>query len=175
MKEIAEGKVYIDAAKAANIKLVIWSGLEDMAALSGGKYTHVDHFDGKAQVTEYAKEIGLPFVNVTAGAYMQNYSTWITPVKQPDGTYIIGSPAPPTAVVPLVDTSRDYGLFVRKAIESPGPEEIYAYAEYLSHAEIAAILAKRQLHPSLSTFRDMGSSTSFPRHRKVYQIRSSYC
>lgn len=144
LQEIAEGKLYVGAAKAANVKLLIWSGLEDMAALSDGKYTRVDHFDGKAQVTRYAKDIGVPFVNVTAGAYMQNYLGWTAPIKQPNGTYAIASPAPPSARVPLLDANLDYGLFVRKAIESPGEEVIYAHSEFLTHAETAEKIAKRE-------------------------------
>lgn len=29
----------VDAAKAANVRLLVWSGLEDFTEVSGGKYT----------------------------------------------------------------------------------------------------------------------------------------
>lgn len=46
-KEIVEGKGIVDAAKKANVDLLVWSGLESVTKVSGGKYKHVEHFDGK--------------------------------------------------------------------------------------------------------------------------------
>jgi hypothetical protein len=48
MQEIDDGILMINTAKAAK---VIWSGLMSVTEASGGKYTHVDHFDGKALIT----------------------------------------------------------------------------------------------------------------------------
>ena len=53
-REVAEGKLMVDAAKAAGAKLLVWSGLEDYTKGTQGAKTHVVHFDGKAAVTEYA-------------------------------------------------------------------------------------------------------------------------
>ncbi|KAG8856022.1 hypothetical protein FRB96_006589 [Tulasnella sp. 330] len=141
-RELEEGKTLIDCAKAANVELTIWSGLEDMSKHSNGKYVHVDHFDAKAEVTEYAKQIGLAFVNVEAAGYMQNYSTFAAPRKQADGTYLLATPAPADSIIALIDTNEDYGLFVRKAIENPGASEIYAYAEEITHANAAKQLSE---------------------------------
>lgn len=44
--ELAEGKILVDAAKACGVKLLVWSGLEAVNKVSGGKY-HVAHFDSK--------------------------------------------------------------------------------------------------------------------------------
>ncbi|KAG9012071.1 hypothetical protein FRB94_011767 [Tulasnella sp. JGI-2019a] len=141
-REIEEGKMLIDCAKAANVELTIWSGLENMAAHSNGKYLKVDHFDSKAEVTEYAKKIGIRFVNVEAGGYMQNYVTFGAPQKQADGNYVFATPAAADSVVPLLDADNDYGIFVRKAIESPGATEIYAYGEVISHADVVKQLSE---------------------------------
>ena len=46
-KELADGKAIVDAAKAAGVDLLVWSALESVKKVSGGKLTHVLHFDVK--------------------------------------------------------------------------------------------------------------------------------
>ncbi|KAG9014587.1 hypothetical protein FRB94_011765 [Tulasnella sp. JGI-2019a] len=168
--EIAEGKMYIDAAKAENVKLTIWSGLENMSIHSNGKYVNVDHFDAKAAVTEYAKEVGLLFVNVEPSVYMQNYLTFGPPRKQGDGTYVVANVAAPESVVPMIDMANDYGLFVRKAIESPGVSEVYAHGEVISYTEVvkqlSEITGKKVAYVQITTeqFEQGLTSSGFPEH-----------
>ncbi|KAG8847319.1 hypothetical protein FRB96_001654 [Tulasnella sp. 330] len=45
-REVSEGQMFVDAAKAAKVELFVWSGLENFSEVSGGKYIHADHFDG---------------------------------------------------------------------------------------------------------------------------------
>lgn len=135
----------VDAAKAANVKLLIWSGLPDVTKRSGGKYLSVVHFDAKAAITDYAKGSGVHFVNVQAGVYMQNQLGDVAPVKQPDGTFALFGGASPDGQAPLIDTNGDYGLFVRKAIEGgelPSGSEIYAYSELLTIKQLARTLSE---------------------------------
>ena len=44
-KEIADGKVLVDAAKAVGVDLFLYSGVPSYSKLSGGKYTHASHVD----------------------------------------------------------------------------------------------------------------------------------
>ncbi|KAJ6523306.1 hypothetical protein B0H19DRAFT_652197 [Mycena capillaripes] len=119
-RETAEGKMIIDAAKAARVERVVWSGLPSCSKLSGGRIKHVVHFDGKAVVTEYARQSGVPFVDVQAGCYASNFlSPNSGPKKQADGTFAIRLPLKPTAQFPVIDMVRDYGLYVRQVLESP--------------------------------------------------------
>ncbi|KAJ6542809.1 hypothetical protein B0H19DRAFT_1268014 [Mycena capillaripes] len=60
----------IDAAKAADVKGVVSSGLVSITKLSGGKYAQTYHFDGK----EYGRTSGVPFVNVLAGFYASSFA-----------------------------------------------------------------------------------------------------
>ncbi|KAJ7822175.1 NAD(P)-binding protein [Mycena olivaceomarginata] len=100
-REIAEGKLLIDAAKAGGV----------LSEISGEKFPHVWHFDGKAVVTEYGRQAGVPFVDVQAGAYGTNFFNLpffnlpFAPEKQSDGSFA------------LPDTvhrhNPDYGIFVR--------------------------------------------------------------
>lgn len=87
--------MFADAAKAAKVELLVWSGLESYTEISGGKYTHAVHFDvcvsvlfpsgahlhieadlcinSKAAITQYCKDTEIPFVNVEASGYYQNF------------------------------------------------------------------------------------------------------
>ncbi|KAG8883563.1 hypothetical protein FRB98_003061 [Tulasnella sp. 332] len=143
-RELEEGKMFADAAKAANVRLFIWSGLENYTEISGGKYTHAAHFDAKAEVTQYCKDIGIPFVNVEPAGYYQNFLGYGAPRKQPDGTFVMFGISSPDSVGHLFDANGDYGLWVRKAIEEwPGGEtEILTCADILSRAEIVSTLSK---------------------------------
>ncbi|KAG8883561.1 hypothetical protein FRB98_003059 [Tulasnella sp. 332] len=142
-REVSEGQMFVDAAKAAKVELFVWSGLENFSEVSGGKYIHADHFDGKAEVTQYCRDIGIPFVNVEAAGYMQNYLAHEAPRKQPDGFFVISAPRSSEGVAHLIDTNCDYGLWVRKAIEEwPGGEsELLACADTLTPAELVSILS----------------------------------
>jgi len=143
-REVAEGKMFADAAKAAKLELLVWSGLENYTELSGGKYTHVEYFDGKAEVTQYCKDIGIPFVNVEAAGYMQNYLSFSAPRKQADGSFTFFAPTSPDSSARLIDTDGDYGLWVRKAIEEwpAGSSEILTCADTLTRAQIAETIAE---------------------------------
>ncbi|KAG8859536.1 hypothetical protein FRB96_004420 [Tulasnella sp. 330] len=148
-REVAEGKLLVDAAAHAKVKLLVWSGLESMAKASNGKYKNVVHFEGKASVTEYAKTVGIPAIaDVQAGMYMENYlgqGALALVKKQGDGSYAISNPADPESTVPLINTTHDYGLFVRKVIEAPTHEpftSVYSYSEVLSQKEIARQLTE---------------------------------
>lgn len=44
-----------DPAKAAGVEHLVFSTLGPVEKLSSGKYKHVDHFDGKAEIEDYAE------------------------------------------------------------------------------------------------------------------------
>lgn len=134
----------VDAAKAASVKLLIWSGLPGISKLSGGKHTKSFPFDEKAEVTEYARSIGIPFVDVQAGGYMENFLYRTRPTKQADGTFAIISCAKPDLQFPQIDANDDYGVFVRKAIEQPieSGTSIYACSGLASFNDAARILSQ---------------------------------
>lgn len=145
MQEIGEGILMIDAAKAANVDLLIWSGLMPVNEISGGKYPHVDHFDGKAAVTAYGRKSGVPFVDVQAGMYATNFFTAWAPRKQADGSYELAQPFHPDLPLPIIDMESDYGLFVREAIESPAfgaGSEILTCSEFISMGNMIKQLAE---------------------------------
>ena len=99
-KEEATGRGIVDAAKAAKVELLLWSGVPSAEKVSKGKYTKVHHFDSKvgpspftfsdyisqslqARISEYAQQSGVPTISVEAGFYAANLHTLpiMTPQK----------------------------------------------------------------------------------------------
>jgi len=94
-KEKAQAKNIADAAKAAGVKHVIWSTLEDTRKLMAPddkrmpflqeKY-RVPHFDGKAEADDYFA--GLPVTYLVTSFYWDNlYTFGLAPKKGVDGAY----------------------------------------------------------------------------------------
>jgi uncharacterized protein YbjT (DUF2867 family) len=94
-KEKTQAHNIAEAAKAAGIKHIIWSTLEDTRELMGAddkrmpmlqeKY-RVPHFDAKAEADEYFK--GLPATFLVTTFYWDNlYMFGLAPKKGEDGTY----------------------------------------------------------------------------------------
>ncbi|KAJ7621248.1 NAD(P)-binding protein [Roridomyces roridus] len=140
-KETAEGKLLVDAAKAGGVKGIVWSGLPRVSEITSGKFTNVDHYESKALVTAYGRGSGVPFVDVQTGFYNSNFLIPLMgPMKQPDGSYAVSWPVKPTTRLPFIDIVRDYGLFVRRVLETdvfPDGEVVVTYGEVLSLAELA--------------------------------------
>ncbi|KAJ6573162.1 NAD(P)-binding protein [Mycena vulgaris] len=114
-REIAEGKLMVDAAKSAGVKLFIWSALESFTALSAGRLS-------PPEITTYARASGIPLAIVQAGYYATNILDAHAPYAlhaQADGSFAFRLPMAGTTRVPLIDVAADYGLYVRAAIESP--------------------------------------------------------
>ncbi|KAJ7185111.1 NAD(P)-binding protein [Mycena haematopus] len=145
-KEISEGTMLVDAAKAAGVKGIIWSGLVSAKKMSGGKYTAVQQFDGKALVTEHGRASGVPFVTVQAGLYASSYlNNPLMLARQPDGTHAIQWVVGPKTVVPIIDMQNDYGLYVRRVLETPvfsDGLDVYTGGEEITGEEMARQLSE---------------------------------
>jgi len=144
-RETDEGIMLVKTAKAVGVDLFIWSGLESVIELSGGKYTLVHPFESKAAVTKYGRNSGVPFVNVQAGYYASNLTGFAKPSKQADGSYVLTVPCSPSTVLPVIDMVQDYGIFVREAIESPAfgaGSEILTCGELISIRDCMSQLAE---------------------------------
>lgn len=144
------------AAKAAGVDLLIWSGLESISKVSGGKYTLADHFESKAAITEYARQSGVPLAVVQAGSYASNFTGLSAPRKQADGSFVVAVPCGSSTVLPVIDMVQDYGIFVREAIESPafGPgSEILTHGELITVGDCMSQLAESALKSGTFTWR----------------------
>jgi len=72
VNEYDQGKNLVDACKANNVPLFVWSSLPSVSETSNGKYTGVTAFDQKADVDKYIKSEGQPAVVLKTGGFVSN-------------------------------------------------------------------------------------------------------
>ncbi len=152
-KEGAEARNMAQAAKAAGLKHVIWSTLEDtrkyvpltddrMPTLQG--QFKVPHFDGKGQVDHVFTDLGVPTTFLLASFYWDNFIYFgAGPKPGPDGTLALTMPlgSAKMAGVAAEDIGKvAYGIFKRGA-ETIG-QRIGVAGEHLTGTEMASAMSK---------------------------------
>lgn len=133
--EIAQGRALADAAVANNVELYIWSSLPR---------TGRPHFDSKAVVEEYVRELPLTSAFYMPGFYMQNFLLHLRPTRRPDGSYVVTKPWPhatSASVLPLIDID-DTGNYIAPFLAEPARYKharLWAAAGFYSLAEICRV------------------------------------
>ena len=107
--EIRQGRNLIDAAIYENVQYYILSTLPKVSKLSGGKYTRVADFDGKAITEEYIRSLPIKSAFFAPESFMQNYRTIRKPSKGPDGGFAVAGHVSPQTKLPLIDIANDTG------------------------------------------------------------------
>jgi uncharacterized protein YbjT (DUF2867 family) len=150
-KEVAQAKNIADAARAAGVKHIIWSTLEDTRKLMAaddtrmpmlqGKY-RVPHFDAKADADEFFQ--GLPVTYLMVSFYWDNlYLFDLAPKKDKDGVY---SWAFPMGDAKLAGIAKDdigraaYGIF--KAGSEYIGKTVAIAGEHVSFADMSDKISK---------------------------------
>lgn len=105
--EKAQGKAVADAAKEAGVEHIIFSSLLHVTKITGGRLSHVLHFDGKAEIERYIRSTGLAATFVLPGYYLSNYQQMLQ--ESNDGSYSLAYPVSKEAKFPLFDTAADMG------------------------------------------------------------------
>ncbi len=152
-KEMAEAKSMAEAAKAAGLRHVIWSTLEDtrkwvplsdnrMPTLQG-KYK-VPHFDGKGESDHFFTDAGVPTTFLLTSFYWDNFIHFgMGPAKGPDGklaiTFPMGDKKLPGIAAEDIGKCA-YGIFKRGA-EFIG-KTVAISGENLTGAQMAAIFSE---------------------------------
>jgi uncharacterized protein YbjT (DUF2867 family) len=158
-KELAEARKIAQAAKAAGVKHLVWSTLEDtrkFVPLSDdrmptlmGKYK-VPHFDAKGEGDAAFAAAGVPTTYLLTTFYWDNLVHFgMGPKKNPDGSYGFTLPMDDAKLpgIAAEDIGRcAYGIFKRGG-ETIG-KRIGISGEHLSGAEMAAALS-RALHKTV--------------------------
>lgn len=86
----AQGRRLADLSKRQGLRHVVFSGLENVHQLTGGRL-EVLHFDGKGVVEEYFQKIGVPTTIVRLPFYFENFLSIFKPQKAPQGdTFVLG-------------------------------------------------------------------------------------
>ncbi|KAM3915974.1 nmrA-like family domain-containing protein 1 [Leptodactylus fuscus] len=142
-REIAQGKRVADMAKYLDLQIVIFSGRENVKKLTEGKL-EVPHFDGKGEVEEYFREIGVPMVSVRLPCYYESLLSYFKPQKNKDRDGY--SLAIPMGDDPLDGMSlTDLGGVVVSILKSPSEyigKDIGLSAQKLTVEEYAAVLSR---------------------------------
>ncbi|XP_068102561.1 nmrA-like family domain-containing protein 1 [Hyperolius riggenbachi] len=142
--EVAQGKRIADIAKRLDLKLVVYSGVENVKKLTDGKL-EVQHFDGKGEVEAYFWGLGVPMTSVRLSTYYENFLlTHVRPQKDKDGDgYTL---AIPMGDVPLDGFSvQDVGGVVLSIFLSPSKylsQAIGLSTEKLTIDQYVAIMSK---------------------------------
>jgi uncharacterized protein YbjT (DUF2867 family) len=151
-KEIEEARIMARAAKAAGVRHVVWSTLEDtrqwvplsddrMPTLMG-KYK-VPHFDAKGEANKAFTEVGVPTTFLLTSFYWDNFIYFgMGPKKGPDGKLAITLPMgdkklPGVAAEDIGKAA--YGIF-KKGPEMIG-KTVGVAGEHLTGAQMAAALS----------------------------------
>ncbi|KAM8777431.1 nmrA-like family domain-containing protein 1 [Rhynchonycteris naso] len=91
-QEVKQGKLLANLAKRLGLHYVVYSGLENIKKVTAGRLT-ADHFDGKGEVEEYFRDIGVPMTSVRLSCYFENLLSYFLPQKAPDGeSYLLSLP-----------------------------------------------------------------------------------
>lgn len=117
-QEVKQGKQLADVAKRLGLQYVVYSGLENVRKLTAGRLT-ARHFDGKGEVEEYFRDIGVPMTSVRLPCYFENLLSYFLPQKAPDGkSYLLSLPM---GDVPMDGMSvADLGPVVLSLLKQPG-------------------------------------------------------
>jgi uncharacterized protein YbjT (DUF2867 family) len=152
-KEQVQARNMAEAAKAAGLKHVIWSTLEDVrryVPLSDnrmptlqGKWK-VPHFDGKGSSDHVWKDLGVPTTLLFTSFYWDNFVYFgMGPKAGPDGTLAIGMPMGDRKLsgISAADIGAcAYGIF--KAGNEYIGKTVGIAGDHVSGADMAAALSK---------------------------------
>ncbi|KAF2172686.1 hypothetical protein M409DRAFT_16648 [Zasmidium cellare ATCC 36951] len=108
--EVKQGRNIVDAAKKANVERLIFSSLVNVTKETNGRITSVKHFDGKAEIEEYARSVGVPGTYFMPSVFDIFFLGFFR--KNANGEYALGLPFEGTVRIPLIDIGSDAGLFV---------------------------------------------------------------
>lgn len=119
--EYNAAKTIADAAVEQGVAYIIFSTLPSVTTISGGKYTHVSHFDAKANAETYIRSLPVKSAFVSLGFFMSNFSElpMFGPQKAGDGTWVMERHNSPKAQIPMIDAVGDTGKFVGAILAEP--------------------------------------------------------
>ncbi|KAK3614565.1 hypothetical protein LTR22_027735 [Elasticomyces elasticus] len=138
--EITQGNFVADAYKAAGVKHPIFSSLINTTDASKGKLPNIAHFDGKAKIEAYSREIGVPATFTMHSVFMSGYFNLIRGGDA--GSYSLALPIDgEEAQIPLLDKTGYIGKFVR-AIMQDFPacvgKQVHAAVDYYTPERLMA-------------------------------------
>ena len=116
--ELEQGKIIADSAVEEKVPNIIWSTLPSANEISNGEFTHVVHFDEKAEVEKYIRSLPINGSFFSPGCFMQNFLGMFKPQPVGDGKYAVFNIIRPASEIPFFDTE-DTGNFVGAILNEP--------------------------------------------------------
>lgn len=144
-REIKQGKNIFDASREAGVQHLVWSALPYAEKITDGALKHVEHFDSKAIVAEYAEENkGSMWVSHVMPAQFGDALTRMTRVHE--GQAVLMMPFPSDSIAwPLIFPRRDYGKWVMGAFEAGEKANgafVNAISTWTTPQEVVAAITK---------------------------------
>ena len=147
--ELQQGKNVIDAAaRISTLERLVFSSLADVRKWSGGKYTNVWHFDGKAHAEQYCKDTYPELWKKTSvlqvGMYLSNYliHPLLTPKKDKNGVFVFAGMMTGNLPIPFIATELDTGPLTQALLQSPPGKNLVGYRELVSMDRYIEIFAR---------------------------------
>ena len=127
---------------------LIWSSLYDVTKLTGGEFPNVEHFDSKAAVEQYIRELGIPATFLMPGYFMSNFPGGTFRQLPPSNDWTIALPMPASTPIPFLDAADDTGKFVKGILTHRDKllgKRILAATDYYTPSDAIAIF--KELFP----------------------------
>ncbi|PQE31369.1 hypothetical protein CJF32_00001958 [Rutstroemia sp. NJR-2017a WRK4] len=145
-QETEQLKRVIDAAaQVSGLERFVLSSLSDVTKWSGGKYTHVYHFDSKANAEVYARErhpeLWAKTSVLQAGMFLGNYTSSMRPERTADGVVQFSGQLVPDIKLPIIAAEEDTGPLVHSLVRESAGKNLLGYREWLSMQEVVAAFA----------------------------------
>ncbi|QNP75352.1 NmrA/HSCARG family protein [Streptomyces roseirectus] len=152
-KEIQEAQTLVRAAKAAGLKHVVWSTLEDTRELLPlddarmpvlqGKY-NVPHFDVKGEANDLFRRAGVPTTFLNTTFFYQGFLTTLAPERAEDGVLTLTLPLEDGKLLSGVDVN-DIGRTALALLERPEHfigETVGLAGDHLTGAQYAQLIGE---------------------------------
>ncbi|PQE29052.1 nitrogen metabolic regulation nmr protein [Rutstroemia sp. NJR-2017a BBW] len=145
-QETEQLKRVIDAAaQVPGLERLVLSSLSDVTKWSGGKYTHVYHFDSKANAEVYGRErypeLWAKTSVLQAGMFLGNYTAGMRPERTANGVVQFSGHLDPNVKLPIIAAEEDTGPLVHTLVHESAGKNLLAYREWLSMQEVVAAFA----------------------------------
>jgi uncharacterized protein YbjT (DUF2867 family) len=152
--EKQQGHNVADAAKECGVQHLIWSSLLGVTDLTSGKFTRVYHFDSKAAVESYIRDLGIPATYFLAGFYMSNIPGKMMRATDPSkpNELTMALPVPSSTPFPLIDAADDTGKFIKAILlkrDQTLGKRIYGATDYYTGEEI--VQQVKEVKPGVET------------------------
>ena len=128
--ETALGKELADAAAAAGVPHIVYSSLENVDQITGGRLS-APHFTDKARVEEYIRTLPVQSSFIYLAFFYTNFMEFYTPYRKDDGdTLVFPIYLPEDFKAPFVDPTSATG---------PAVLEIFSHPEQYAGASLPVI------------------------------------